>query len=81
MSAPRPYERDPFHPLNPICSEEQFLYMHRGVLVIFSMWYAGTCTFVNCACTRAKTLILKLRAINKVLSCSILYMVMQDAHK
>ena len=78
---PKPYETDPFHPLKPIWSKGQFLYIHRSVLVISSMWYTGTCTFVNCACTRAKTLILKLRAINKVLSCSILYMVMHDAHK
>ena len=39
MSAPRPYETDPFHPLGSILNIKHFLYIGKSVPVISSMWY------------------------------------------
>ena len=50
MSAPRPYETDPFHPLGSITNMKQFLYIYNNVPVISSMWYAQMFVYDNCAC-------------------------------
>ena len=50
MSAPRPYETDPFHPLGSISYMKQFLYIYKSVPVIFSMWYAQMFVHDSCAC-------------------------------
>ena len=39
MSAPRPYETDPFHPLGSISNMKQFLYIYDSEPLISSMWY------------------------------------------
>ena len=43
MSAPRPYETDPFHPLGSICYIKSFLYIYQSVLVTSSKWYVKVC--------------------------------------
>ena len=56
MSGPRPYEKDPFHPLSSVrvFYEDQFLYIYKTVPHISSMWYLHcvleNCTFVIYAC-------------------------------
>ena len=50
MSAPRPYETDPFHPLGSISFIKQFLYIYNNVSVISSMWYVQMFVYDNCAC-------------------------------
>ena len=50
MSAPRPYETDPFHPLGSIPTMKQFLYINNIVPVISSMWYVQMFVYDNCAC-------------------------------
>ena len=50
MSAPRPYETDPFHPLGSISNMKQFLYIYNSVPVISSMWYVQTFLLDYCAC-------------------------------
>ena len=50
MSAPRPCETDPFHPLGSISNMKQFLYIYNSVPVVSSMWYAQLFVFHNCAC-------------------------------
>ena len=74
MSAPRPFETDPFHPLGSICNIKQLLYICKNLPVISSMWDAQVCVCVyihicdtNCACALAETFILRLRAIFKLI--------------
>ena len=67
MSAPRPFETDPFHPLGSICYIKQLLYMYENLPVISSTWDAYVCIYDNCACALAETLKLRFRAIFKVL--------------
>ena len=50
MSAPRPYETDPFHPLGSVSNMKQFLYIYNSVPVISSMWYIQMFVHDNCAC-------------------------------
>ena len=49
MSAPRPYETDPFHPLGSISNMIQFLYIYNSVPVISSMWYVQLCLYMTIA--------------------------------
>ena len=67
MSAPRPYETDPFHPLGSIWNIKQFLYICKSLPVISSMWYAQLCIHDNCACAFAGTVKLRFRAFFKVI--------------
>ena len=61
MSAPRPYETDPFHPQSSvrILCYGQLLYIFKTVPHIFSMWYLHCvlkyCTFVIYACALFRT--------------------------
>ena len=61
MSAPRPYETDPFHPQSSvrILCYGQFLYIFKTVPHISSMWYLHCvlkyCTFVIYACALFRT--------------------------
>ena len=63
MSAPRPYETDPFHPPSsvPTLSYDQFLYIYKTVPVISSVWYLHCvlehCTLVVYACAFPEPLI------------------------
>ena len=66
MSAPRPFETDPFHPLGSICYIQQLLYIYKNLPVISPMWDAQVCINDNCACALAETLKLRFRAIFKV---------------
>ena len=43
MSAPRPHDTDPFHPLGSICYIESFLYICQSVPVTSSKWYVKVC--------------------------------------
>ena len=54
MSAPRPYETDPFHPLGSISNMKQFLYIYNSVPVIYSMWYVPMFVYNNGACALTK---------------------------
>ena len=63
MSAPRPFETDPFHPLGSICTIKQFLYIHTNLQVISSMWDAQVCIYDNYACALAETIKLRFGAI------------------
>ena len=54
MSAPRPYETDPFHPLGSILTIKQFLYICKSLPVISSMWYELVYVYTNCACALAE---------------------------
>ena len=63
MSAPRPFETDPFHPLGSTCNIKQLLYIYKNLQVISSMWDAQVCIYDNCACALAETLKLRFRAI------------------
>ena len=56
MSAPRPYETDPFHPLGSIYNMKQFLYIYNSVPVISSMWYVQMFVYDNCACALTENL-------------------------
>ena len=67
MSAPRPLETDPFHPLGLICNIEQLRYMYENLPVISSTWDAQVCIHDNCACVLVETLKFRFRAIFKVL--------------
>ena len=74
MSAPRPYETDPFHSLSSLIISSNF-YIYVTVFQFFPPF--GTfkcvlvrCRFDNCACALAETLISRLRA---VILFSILY--------
>ena len=49
MSAPRPYETDPFHPLGSISNIKQFLYMYNSVPVISDMWYVQVYLYMKTA--------------------------------
>ena len=64
MSAPRPFETDPFHPLGSTYKLKQLLYIYKNLPIISSMWDELVCIYDNCACALAETL--KLRAIFKV---------------
>ena len=61
MSAPRPYETDPFHPQSSvrILCYGQLLYIFKTVPHISSMWYLHCvlkyCTFVIYACALFRT--------------------------
>ena len=66
MSAPRPFETDPFHPLGSIYIIKRLLYICENLLVISSMWDAHVCVYDNCACAVAEIPKLRLRAIFKV---------------
>ena len=68
MSAPRPFETHPFHPLRSICNIQQLLYIYKNLPVISPMWDAQGCIYDNCACALAKTLKLTLKAIFKVMN-------------
>ena len=50
MSAPRPYETDPFHPLGSIHNIDQFLYICKRIPVISSIWYVQLCVYDIYAC-------------------------------
>ena len=63
MSAPRPFETDPFHPLGSIYNTKQVVYICNNSRVISSIWEAQVCIFDNCACALAETLKLRFRAI------------------
>ena len=67
MSAPRPFETDPFHPLGSICTIKQFLYIHTNLQVISSMWDAQVCIYDNYACALAETIKLRFGAIFEVI--------------
>ena len=67
MSAPRPFETDPFHPLGSICYIRQLLYIYKNLSVISSMWDAQVCIYDNCACALTETLTLRFRANFKVI--------------
>ena len=72
MSAPRPFETDPFHPLGSICNIKQLLYICKNLPVISSMWDTQVCVCMhicdtNCACALAETFKLRLRAIFKLI--------------
>ena len=56
MSAPRPFERDPFHPLGSICNRKQLLYICKNLPVISSMWDAQVYTYDICARALAESL-------------------------
>ena len=43
MSAPRPLETDPFHPLGSTCNIKQLLYICTNLPVISSLWDAQVC--------------------------------------
>ena len=58
MSAPRPYETDPFHPLGSISYIKQFPYIYNSVPVISSMWYVQMFVYDNCACALIETQIM-----------------------
>ena len=66
MSAPRPLETDPFHPLGSISNIRQLLYIYKNLPVISAMWDAQVCIYDNRACALAETLKLRFRAIFKV---------------
>ena len=67
MSAPRPFETDPFHPLGSICNIKQLLYICKNLPVISSMWDAQVRSYDNCACALAETLKLRFKTFLKVL--------------
>ena len=67
MSAPRPCETDPFHPLGSISYIKQLPYICEKIPVISSMWDAEVWIYDNCACALAETLKLRFRAIFKVI--------------
>ena len=67
MSAPRPFETDPFHPLGSICNIKQLLYICTNLPVISSMWDAQVCIYDNCACDLAETLKLRYSGIFKAM--------------
>ena len=67
MSAPRPFETDPFHPLGSIYNLKHLLYIYKNLPVISSIWDELGCIYDNCACALAETLKLRFRAIFKVL--------------
>ena len=67
MSAPKPFETDPFHPLGSICNIKQLLYICTNLPVISCMWDAQVCIYDNCACDLAETLKLRYRGIFKVM--------------
>ena len=50
MSAPRPYETNPFPALGSIPNMKQFLYIYNSLPVISSMWYVQMFVYDNCAC-------------------------------
>ena len=77
MSAPRPFETDPLHPLGSICYIKQLLYMYENLSVISSMWDAHVCISDNCACALAETLKPRFRAIFKVLIFFLGYMLVR----
>ena len=56
MSAPRPFETDPFHPLRSIYNIKQVVYICNNLRVISSIWEAQVCIFDNYACALAETL-------------------------
>ena len=62
MSAPRPFETDPFHPLGSICNIEQLLYICKNLPVISSMWDTQVCKYDNCACALAEPLQIKVQS-------------------
>ena len=74
MSAPRPYETDPFHSPSSVHTlrYEQFLHIYKPVPVISSMWYLHCVlehsTFAIYACALPEPLILRLSAILKSFS-------------
>lgn len=49
ISAPRPYETDPFYPLSSIGNNQRFLCLYESIPIIYSMWYVEVvrCEFVN----------------------------------
>ena len=61
MSAPRPYETDPFHPHSSLHTqyEKQFLCICKGIPVVCPMWYSH-CVFVRCTFSFAHALFYKL---------------------
>ena len=81
MSAPRPYETDPFHPPSsvPTLSYDQFLYIYKTVPVISSVWYLHCvlehCTFVVYACAFPEPLIFQ------VILFSMWYILLRDTAK
>ena len=77
MSAPRPFETDPFLPLGSIYNIKQVLYIYRNLLVISSMWDAQVRIYDNCACALAETFKLRFRAIFKVIIFVLGYMLVR----
>ena len=71
MSAPRPYETDPFHPPSSVrvVYSDQFLYIYKTVPHISSVWYLHCVmkhrTFVIYACALSEVLISRSSAILK----------------
>ena len=53
MSAPRPYETDPFHPLGSITVIKQFPYIYPGVPVVSPMWYVKVYVRM-CSCRKTQ---------------------------
>ena len=74
MSAPRPYETDPFHPQSSvrILCYGQFLYIFKTVPHISSVWYLHCvlkyCTFVIYACALFRTPYFKVQRHFEVIS-------------
>jgi len=56
MSAPRPYETDPFHPLGSILNINHLLYICEKVPVMSSMWYVQLYRYMTrmCICRTLK---------------------------
>ena len=69
MSAPRPYETNPFHSSSSVHTlyEKQFLYIFESVLLISSIRYVKVClagcTFEGCVCVLAEPLTSRFRVI------------------
>ena len=63
MSAPRPYETDPFHPQSSVhvINYDQFVYLYKSVPSTSSIWYLYyvlvKCTIVIYACAFLELLI------------------------
>ena len=72
MSAPRPSETDPFHPLGSITSTPQFrIYIQKCTRYFFHVVRLVWCAFRNCACALTGTLTLRFFVISKAILTSI----------
>ena len=84
MSAPRPYETDPFHPPSSVRVPyyDQFLYIYKTVPYISSMWYLvclETLHIYNLRMHSFRTLNFKVQRHFGVILSSVWFELVQDA--